>query len=66
MIMKCTLCQGQFKKTRRHPKDDFCIEQESSFLSPIDVCNCYNKSYIALFPSLNLQMYYMPLSELDL
>lgn len=37
--IKCTLCKGQSEKrpTMQQVKDDFCIPQESSFLSPIDI-----------------------------
>ena len=63
-----TLCQGQLKKECElmKPKDDFCIEQESSFLSSIDIFHYCNISYIFLLLFLHLLCFYMYLIQFRL
>ena len=59
-IVNWPLCQGQLKKECKlmKPKDDFCIEQESSFLSSIDIFHYCNISYIFLLLFLHLLGFY--------
>ena len=62
------LCQGQLKKECElmKPKDDFCIEQESSFLSSTDIFHYCNISYIFLLLFLHLLCFYMYLIQFRL
>ena len=68
LILIWTLCQGQLKKECElmKPKDDFCIEQESSFLSSIDIFHYCNISYIFLLLFLHLLCFYMYLIQFRL
>ena len=67
-IIIWTLCQGQLKKECElmKPKDDFCIEQESSFLSSTDIFHYCNISYIFLLLFLHLLCFYMYLIQFRL